>query len=157
MTSIKGASEKWEGLERKLRRGKSLEQASSEAGIDLEEAKTWLEARRQNRGFDDDSLALVGAEALHHGIEVLIELSKIRTGRVGTEGTREGSGPGAISTTTKFDHPDLGAAQELVRAGLKIRQILDAAKAPTRKDDGSPDLFDQTPPEASNWSFPVRE
>lgn len=157
MTSIKVASEKWEGLERKLRRGKSLEQAATEAGIDIEEAKAWLESRRENRGFDDDSLALVGAEALHHGIEVLIELSKIRTGRVGTEGTREGSGPIAISTTTKFHHPDLGAAQELVRAGLKIRQILDAAKRPAAKDDGTPDLFDQTAPEGSNWSFPVRE
>ncbi len=159
MSSVKGGEEVCPSLarlEKKLRRGKTLEQAASEAGVDLDEAKKWLEAKRALKGFDDDTLALVGAEALHYGVKTLIELSKIREGRVGTETEQTGSGEDRTSTTTKFDHPDLGAAQELVRTAMKIRQLI-APKAKGARDEEGEDLFDGAPVGGELWEFPKRD
>lgn len=147
MTSVKGKPEKWQSLQRKLKRGKTLEQASIEAGVDLEEAEAMLKERRDRPSFENDALAMVGAEALHYGIKTLIALTQIRDGRIG------GEGGGAMAT--KFDHPDLPAAQTLVRAGLDIKKMLLKKESP----GGEPgdDLFDKAGSSGGNWSFTDRD
>lgn len=154
MTSVSAPDEKWQSLERKLQRGKTLEQAAEESGVDLAEAKKWLEGRRENRGFDEDALLLAGAEAFYYGLDALIALSQIREGRVGTETEVSGDGAERTARTVKFDHPDLGAAQELVRTALKIRQMAKAKDA--RPEDPNEDLFDRAPTHG-NWRFPKKE
>ncbi len=140
-------SRDWPGFERKLGAGKLIEQAAEEAGIPLAEAVDWL-AKNRSDTKDEAALRILAAEALHHGITTLIELTKIRTGRVGTlTETCEMGG-----TTTKFDHPDGAAARALVQAGLKLRDLI----KPAAKADGeAKDLFDR-PAAGSNWTFPPK-
>lgn len=138
------ADRDWQSFERKLQAGKLIEQAAEETGIPTEEAVEWLAAKR-SKSKDEEALRILAAEALHHGITTLIELSKIREGRVGTETEYEGES----SRTIKFDHPDTAAARTLVQTGLQLRKLI---KAPAQKEGESKDLFDRAP--ASNWSFP---
>ncbi len=67
----------WPSFERKLQRGKLIEQAAEEAGIPVDEGVAWLAAKR-GKSKDDEALRILSAEALHHGITTLIELTKIR-------------------------------------------------------------------------------
>ncbi len=140
----------WPSFERKLQGGKLIEQAAEEAGVPVDEALAWLAEKRGTRK-DDEALRILSAEALHHGITTLIELTKIREGRVGTEKALTDNDEGRTSTTTKFDHPDGPAARALVQAGLKLRDLI----KPAVKGDGeAKDLFDR--PAAANWSFPPK-
>ncbi len=144
------AAREWTFFEQKLQAGKLIEQAAEETGIPIDEAVAWL-AESRSGAKDDGALRILAAEALHHGITTLIELTKIRDGRVGTE-TDEDDEAGT-RRTTKFDHPDGPAARALVQAGLKIRQMI---AAPKEAGQGAKDLFDR-PAAASNWSFPPKK
>jgi hypothetical protein len=134
----------WRAFERKLAGGKLIEQAAEEAGIPVAEAVDWLAANRKQLQ-DDEALRILAAEALSHGITTLIELTKIRDGRIGTETEREGK----MAITTKFDHPDGSAARTLVQAGLKLRQMI---RPRAEKDAAGKDLFDSSTGD-SNWQF----
>lgn len=138
----------WQAFEGKLQAGKLIEQAADEAGIPVEEAVEWLATARGQKD-DEKALRLLSAEALHHGITTLIELSKIREGRVGTASEEDDEG---LKRTTKYDHPDGAAARALVQTGLKLRQLIKPREAQNRQ----PDLFDRAPA-GSNWSFPDRK
>lgn len=135
----------WQAFERKLATGKLIEQAAEETGIPAAEAIDWLAEQRKN-SKDDEALRILAAEALSHGITTLIELTKIREGRVGTETERDGK----MAITTKFDHPDGAAARTLVQAGLKLRQMI---RPRPEKDGAGKDLFDGAEG-GSNWDFP---
>lgn len=139
----------WGAFEAKLAAGKLVEQAAAEVGIPIDEAKAHLELRRTHHVVDDDSLRVLAAEALYHGMTTLIGLAKLIEGRRESVTTREGQGEDAASSTIKFDFPDLGAAQELVRTGVKLRQMLGTAKAVA---GGQRDLFDEAPV-ATPWVF----
>ncbi len=141
----------WPSFERKLQAGKLIEQAAEEVGIPVAEAVAWL-AEKRGKSKDDEALRILSAEALHHGITTLIELTKIRDGRVGTETDVTGDGKDRTSTTTKFDHPDGPAARALVQAGLKLRDLI---KPPAKDAGEAKDLFDR-PAAAANWSFPPK-
>lgn len=138
----------WKAFELKLKRGKLIEQAAEEAGIPVEEATAWLAESRSN-AKDDGALRILAAEALHHGVKTLIELTKLREGRVGTSTTYEGES----TSTTKFDHPDGAAARALVQTGLKLRQMI---KTPEKDPNEASDLFDREPT-SSNWTFPTKK
>ncbi len=140
----------WTAFERKLQAGKLIEQAAEESGVPVEEAVSWL-ADRRGKVKDEQALRILSAEALHHGITTLIELAKIRDGRVGTE-TEDDSDLG-VRKTTKFDHPDGAAARTLVQTGLKLRQLI---AGPAKDDGAAKDLFDRPPP-PSNWTFPTKK
>lgn len=140
------ADRDWESFERKLSAGKLIEQAADEAGIPVEEAVNWL-AEKRGQKKDEEALRILAAEALHHGITTLIELTKIRAGRVGT--VSEGDENHGGRTTTKFEHPDTAAARTLVQTGIQLRKLI---KSPAEKQGDGKDLFDRTP--ASNWTFP---
>ncbi len=139
----------WQAFERKLAAGKLIEQAADEAGVSVDQAVTWL-ADKRGSSKDDAALRILAAEALHHGITTLIELTKIREGRVGTA-TQDDEDLGT-RTTTKFDHPDGAAARALVATGLKLRQLI----KPAADAGGAPDLFDR-PAGQSNWTFPKQK
>ncbi len=141
----------WAAFERKLSAGKLIEQAAEECGVPVDEAVIWL-AENRGRKDDEQALRLLSAEALHHGISTLIELSKIREGRVGTE--TEANDDDGITRTTKFDHPDGPAARALVNAGLKLRQMIKPAEP---KANAARDLFDMVTEAANNWVFPERK
>ncbi len=134
----------WQAFEGKLQAGKLIEQAAEEAGIPVEEAVEWLAAQRGNKK-DDEALRVLSAEALHHGITTLIELARDRTGRTSSISAHLGG-----SESTIYD--DVDAAKELVRTGLKLRQLI---KTP-EKQNGQPDLFDRAPA-SSNWTFPDKK
>lgn len=144
------AGRDWTAFERKLQAGKLIEQAAEESGVPVDEAVTWL-AERRGRTKDEEALRILSAEALHHGITTLIELAKIRDGRVGTE-TEQDEDLG-VRTTTKYDHPDGAAARTLVQTGLKLRQLI---KPPVKADGEVKDLFDR-PVAPSNWTFPAKK
>ncbi len=143
--SLKEEKRDWEGLARKISRGLLPEDAATEAGIPWEEAKTWLEARRATKSYDDDSLRLLSAKALAEGLEALMREAQNSEGRVKGEG-------GEFGRT--FEFGDIDAAKALVAAGLKLRSML-ASEPGTKKTAGQviDDLFDR----ASNWSFPTAE
>ena len=132
-------------LEKKLSRGKSIELAAEESGVPLEHALTYLRGRSDTREFDDETLRLAAAEALHHGLDALIEASKIRNGRIGSVGDGDHGG------VTKFDHPDVDAGKALVSFALACRKLL----RPVPKEasgGGSDDLFDKAE-HSSPWQF----
>ncbi len=139
----------WIAFERKLAAGKLIEQAAEESGIPVDDAVLWL-AEKRGKSKDEEALRILAAEALHHGITTLIELTKIREGRTGTE--TEADRDLGVTKTTKFDHPDGAAARALVQTGLKLRQMI---KPPAKTDGDGQDLFDKAPP-SGNWTFPPK-
>ncbi len=145
--SVISVGRDWQAFERKLAAGKLIEQAAEEAGIPVDEAVKWL-AEHRGKTKDEEALRVLSAEALHHGITTLIELTKIREGRVGTSTETFEMG----GTSIKYDHPDGAAARALVQAGLKLRQMI---AAPAKKDGEGKDLFDK-PAKDSNWTFPPK-
>lgn len=136
--SVRDEKRDWEGLESKLSSGKLLEQAAIEAGIPIEEARTWLSARRDNHPYDDDTLRILAAESLVTGLHALMEIAKEREGRIKAEG-------GEFGRT--FEFHDTDAAKALVQAGLKMKSLLGVTKVTT----AAKDLFDLA---TSSWEFP---
>jgi hypothetical protein len=141
--SVNEKKRDWEGLARKLRAGKLLEQAAEEAGIPIEEAKTWLKDRRVEPEYDDDSLRLLSAKALVSGVHTLIAAAKEKDGRIRAEGGEFGD---------SYQYLDVDAAKALVTAGLKIRSMLGRGK--TAGVVGK-DLFDAD--EDTTWEFPTSD
>lgn len=145
-------SEKWQSLQRKLRKGKSLARAAEEVGVPLAEAEALLEARRGAVAGDDDALAILGWEALHHGTKTLIALTRLGEGRASSSSSSLGPG---MNDTTKIDYPDLPAAQTLVRMGLEIKKML-RGKGKTAGEEGQKDLFDGGSA-TGDWTFTKRD
>lgn len=148
----KSTKRDWGSFEGKLRAGKLVEQAAEEAGIPLGEAAAWLASNRKNAP-DDDALRVLAAEAIHHGITTLIELSKIRDGRKKSLSESDTSPQGGVTRSVTLDYPDEGAAKALVSAGLAIRKMI--RPRPEVEASGAKDLFDRLP--ASNWTFAKRD
>ena len=140
--SLKEEKRDWEGLERKLSRGKLLEKAAEESGIPLEEAQIWLANRRETHSYDDDSLRILSAKALVSGMNALIRASQEKDGRIKGEG-------GTIGST--YEYSDVDAAKALVMAGLKVRSMIGARKEPEKKTGEQDDLFDRA------WNFPTQK
>lgn len=140
----------WQSLARKLRRGKTLEQAAEESGIELDKAKEWLEEQRKLACYDDDSLRLVAGEALRHGIDRLVKASR-EPERVGSTFTvdEEGGKSGINYALT-----DVDAAKALVKFALDARKML-VGKAVAKKIMDQPDLFDGVAASGSvgHWVF----
>ncbi len=120
------------------------EQAAVEAGIPLEEAKTWLAERRDSAAYDDDSLRVLAASALQTGVDVLTRIAQEKDGRIK-------NGGGEFSETIEYHDTD--AAKALLNAGLKLRAMLGVGKRPVK--GGQPDLFDGDESDTGPWSFPV--
>jgi hypothetical protein len=153
--SVNAKAQNFQSLERKLRRGKNLERAAAECGIDIAAASSYLEAQRAARPFDDDALRIAAGEMLHHGVKTLIELTKLRDGRLGSDGENLGEFGGSM--TKKWEFPDLPAAVALVNGALKIRALIaPKGRAPGRGPGA--DLFDgDGADEDGNWSFPKKD
>lgn len=143
--SVSEKNRDWEGLRRKLRAGKLVEDAAVEAGIPIDEARKWLEDRRPNADYDDDSLRLLASSALNAGIAALVEAAKETAGRM----SAEGGGMGA-----SYKYFDVDAAKALVNAGLKIRTMVGAKR---KAAASARDLFDAASGDAERklgWDFP---
>lgn len=131
----------WQSLESKLSAGKSLERACEETGVDIEAAKVWLESQRSHRDFDDDTLRIAAAEALHHGISKLTKASS-EDRRISSENLG--------ATQTSWADTDLEAAKVLLKFALDARKLLAVKRGvKERMPDGQPDLFDTADP----WTF----
>ncbi len=142
--SLKEENRDWEGLERKLSRGKLLEVAAVEAGIPLEEAQKWLAERRESHAYDDDSLRILSAKALVAGMNALIRASKKDEGRVSSEGGEFGE---------SFVYHDVDAAKALVASAIKMRGMIGDKKDPAKGGD----LFDRVIGQTTSWIFPVQK
>lgn len=136
----------WASLERKLRRGKTLEQAAEEAGVDIAAATEYLAKKREHAAANgDDVLELAAAEAMHHGIQTLIRATKEKDGRLVGEGYGEG----------RFDRKesvDIDAAKTLLKFSIDARRLLVQKKKPAKDAAGAgqDDLFDREP---GNWDL----
>lgn len=139
------ASRDYPGLERKLARGKTLEQASLETGIPLEEAKAYIEKRRESaKETEDDALLLFSNEALQTALKTLKRAANDQE-RMSSEGFGEGR-------YTSYATTDVEAAKALLKAGLDARRMLEKKKSSAKLGpmaQGIVDLFDATSP----WSF----
>ncbi len=129
----------FQSLGRKLARGKTLQEAASESGLTLDEAREYLDRIHQE---DDQTLRAFADEALRAGLSRLKDAVKEKERIVG-----EGHGEGRY---TNFATTDVAAARALIRAGLDARKLLRLSKkdrqaAPPGHEDR--DLFD-TP-----WEF----
>lgn len=109
----------------------------------MAEACDHLAAVRVDAVFDDDTLRSAAAEAMHHGLEKLIELSKAEPRVSSTTETCEmGQSRSTIEST------DLDAAKTLVKFALDARKLLGMKKADS-KVGGLVDLFDGN----GNWDL----
>jgi len=146
-TIVRAKSPEWQAFERKLRRGKSIEDAATEAGIELDAAKEYLAKKRENAAsIDDDVLSLTAAEAMCHGMRTLIAATK-DSERMASEGFGEGR-------YTSYTQTDIEAAKTLLKFALDARKLLAGKKKAEQaaKDQGQRDLFDNDP-----WEFKEKD
>lgn len=146
----------FKSLELKIRRGKTLEQAAAEAGIDIAAATSYLEARREAAGkVGDDCLELNAAEAIHFGMKTLIAATKEKNRQVGERDSTEAGG-----SWSKTDAViDIDAAKALLSFALNAKKLVLAKKGKVAlpAGDAAPDLFDVgdggETRELGNWVF----
>lgn len=131
MKESKNIEKDWASLDRKIASGKTLEQAALEAGVTIQEAQSYLAERRVNAPFDDDSLRLVAAEALHHGVAKLIAAAQAGP-RTASEKVETGA--------TAYESSDIDAAKALVRFALDAKKLIKGTSVTAKKEQK--DLFD---------------
>lgn len=140
MKRIRDMQRDWQGLESKLAKGKSLEQASIEMGIPIEEAQQHAKEKLGHTILDDLTLHLAAGKALQVGLEQLQRIAEAGPLKVKWS---EGRGEG-ISQSETIAATDLDAAKALVRFSLDVRKILGDKGRTSEKTKGSgpKDLFD---------------
>jgi hypothetical protein len=95
----------WEGLERKLRTGMSLERAAEAMGIELRDAQEFVSKRLEDNKLDGVFLHLAAQDAIKVGLKTLKQIAKA--------GVRSG-----LNTRDA----DLEAAKALVKFGLDAKK-----------------------------------
>lgn len=64
----------WQGLEKKISLGKDVETSAKEMGIPLQDAKDYLQAKREADDYDKEEAQIVSRSVLEESLVILREL-----------------------------------------------------------------------------------
>lgn len=132
----------WQGLEKKLAAGKTLQTAAIECGIDLAFAEEYAKGRLKQSILDDVGLIESASVALQVGLQKLIDIANappMLKNVTESEGSKEDGD--FVSTSKTFEATDLDAAKALVKYAVDVRKLV-GTKSGVGGKTGYPDLFD---------------
>lgn len=143
MSSLKSDARDWEGLGRKLRAGKSLDQAAAETGIPLDEVAKFFEDRAKATEHEVECFGMAADDAMKRGLRELRKIAKAGPRYSETEYSDEGK---PMSSRTPIS-TDLEAAKLLLKFAENVKLKLRRNQAQAQVAKSQADLFDKAQPE----------